>query len=164
MYPIISHATYLRDRERHSRRVRREERVGPTPETLAKLRPCVLKTLAASYVDGLPMLENDEVEAGYRVAQAYRIVTGLVGYRPIDLAKIAPSAGGLNDRGERLARVYVAWGNRCQPILGIRPHVVVEMIEQERGIGGHAGVRLLARALRLWIKAEEMDDSLCIAA
>lgn len=140
--------------------VRREERVGPTPETVAKLRPCVLKTLAASFRDGLPMLTNDEVEAGYRIAEAFHIITGLVGVRPLDLGKIAPSTGGLNDRGERLARIYVAWGNQCMPVLHVRPHVIVEMIEHDRGLGGQDGVRLLAKGLRLWLKAEELDEEI----
>lgn len=167
----------------HRRVVRREERVGPTPETLAKLRPWPINYLVAE-----ERLSVDYFEASIEICQAFKFITRIVGYKPLDLERIAGGHGGIGERGERIFEVYRRWGNAVQGIdpkaallldddtarvrrqslaaaaallyarHRVRPHEIVEMIEDDGRCWLDAEVALLNQACGLWRRMQEVYD------
>jgi hypothetical protein len=138
--------------------VRRSSRLeaGPTPQTVAKLKPDTLVMLRALKVNGEPFLDANLVEAGEEVLRAWMLITSAVDCR-------SPSPGAGIDRAstERLQRVWRRWCGvshgqlppdelyrRCL----VRPSVVVDWIKHsdscDRDPKGAAGV--LKRALEWW--------------
>jgi hypothetical protein len=123
----------------------RAERIKPTAQTVAKAKPCLIKTLyEANTIDGY------EQEAAWEILEAFTIMTGFLGYRPLILDGLPKGRGGLSERGDRLWRRYVAWGNTLVKNRHIRPIVVVEWLEMERVLKCMDETKLLRSALRDW--------------
>lgn len=161
--------------------VRREERCAATPETLAKLRPWTMQELLRRGPDD-GGLSSEQFEAAVAIAEAFRFITGLVGFKPLDLGRIGVGGGGVGSAGERRIAIYRAWGNSVQGIdpdahlepsareramriecarlagLSVRPHIIVEWIEDERPIDSHA-VALIARACTRWRDIADRHDA-----
>ncbi len=154
--------------------VNREERIGPTPETAAKLQPWAWRELQQ-----VGTISVQQFEAGQQIVKAYSFITGLVGFKPTDLGHIGSTHGTIGQRGERTIAIYVRWGNGIQGIdptaphdirkieearrrsLGIRPHVVYEFIVQQdenRRAIGYDIVPVLAKACTRWIETSEDYD------
>lgn len=141
--------------------VKREERVGPTPETAAKLKPWPMNELVAA-----SKISTAQYEAAIQIVQAFRFISSTVGFKPLDLGKIGGGHGEIGAAGERKFAVYKRWGNSVQGFvpedapkivakrikaasLNVRPHVIVEMIEDERPI--HSSMlKTLSIAISRW--------------
>lgn len=127
--------------------------VGPTAQTVAKLRPDTLTTLRALKIDGEPFLDATQVEAGEEILRAWITITAGCGYRshfgyaPIDRAS-----------SERLQKTWRHWSAELFPRCYVRPALVVQWINPklfgETAAGcdtdpkGSAGV--LRKALVWW--------------
>lgn len=141
--------------------VQREERVGPTPETAAKLKPWPMNELVAA-----GELSTAQYETAIQIVQAFKFISSTVGFKPLDLGKIGGGHGEIGAAGERKFAVYKRWGNSVQgfvppdaPLptamrirmesLSVRPHVIVEMIEDERPIHSNM-LQTLSIAITRW--------------
>lgn len=129
-------------------RVERGERVKPTPETLAKLRPWTMAELLRLGPEG-GGIDPMQHEAGIEIVEAFRALTKQHGFRPLDLERVGRGIADMGARGLRLATIYLAWASRYQRRFMVRPHVVVEWIEDERRID-LAAMPLLKAGLDLW--------------
>lgn len=137
-------------RKRHRRQpVFSSDNVGPTPETLAKLKPWPFQVMLRD-----ERISVDQFEAGVEIVEAFHLITGAVGYKPVDLERVGIGRGDFGSRAERLARLYVTWGNEFQRRHMVGPHIVVAWVEDERAIHP-ADVPLLCHALNLWQKTAE---------
>ena len=139
-------------------KVDRAERVGPTPETVAKLRPWRMQQLLERGPDQ-GGIDAQAFEAAVDIAESFRLITAVVGFKPLDLGRIGVGNGGMGARGERASRVYIAWGNELKRRLHVRPHIVVEWIEDERALNDAGSINLLNRSLNLWIATVEADGA-----
>lgn len=119
------------------------ERVAATPETIAKARGCILAKL---YVE--KEIDSGEMDSGYEIMSAFRVITNHIGYKPLNLDRLA-GHGTMGPKAERLYARYVEWGNELIRRRHIRPHVVVEWLEMERRLDRGA-VPTLRHALRDW--------------
>jgi hypothetical protein len=131
-------------------RVERAERVQPTAETLAKLRPWTMAELLKLGPDngGIDPMQH---EAAVEIVDAFKALTKELGYRPLDLERVGRGTVEMAPRELRLATIYLAWASAYQRRFMVRPHVVVEWIEDERHIDLGA-MPLLRSALDLWEK------------
>jgi hypothetical protein len=102
--------------------------------------------------------DPDQFEAAVEIAEAFRLVTAMVGFKPLDLSRIGHGNGEPGARGERAARLYVAWGNELTRTLFVRPHLIVECIEGDRTCDRTDSVKLLIRAVNLWIDTRAKDE------
>lgn len=143
-------------RSRQRRAVNRGDRVKPTPETLAKLRPWTLRELLIAGPEG-GGIDADQFSAADEIVSAFRAITVELGYRPLIFDRVSRATYGMSPRAERLATIYLAWGPSFQLWCHCRPHVVVEWIEDQRTIDNGA-VSLLRRALDLWQRCRETHD------
>jgi hypothetical protein len=142
--------------EMSRRRVLREERVGPTPETLAKLRPWTLRTLLEA-----GDLDAAEFESILQIVSAYKLITSGVGHKPVDYGREGGKGNGSMSPGqERLCAVYRAWGCRFTPgAFIIQPGYIVAWAEDELPIDSWAK-HVLRGAARQWDKeATAYDDA-----
>jgi hypothetical protein len=138
------------------RRVLREERVGPTPETLAKLKPWALRGLLEA-----GDLDAQEFESVLQIVSAYKLITGAVGHKPVDYMREGGKGNGSMSPGqERLWAVYRAWGGRFTPgAYTVRPGLIVAWAEDEAPIDSWAK-HVLRGAARQWDKeATAYDDA-----
>ena len=133
--------------ERRSR-VNRAERVKPTPETLAKLRPWTMAELLRLGPEA-GGIDPNQHEAGVEIVVAFKALTKELGFRPLDLERVGRGTVEMGSRELRLATIYLAWASRYQRRFLVRPHVVVEWIEDERRLDVGA-LPLLRGALNLW--------------
>lgn len=129
-------------------RVERVERVSPTPETLAKLRPWTMAELLRLGPEG-GGIDPMQHEAGVEIVEAYRALTKELGFRPLDLERIGRGSVAMGARGLRLTTIYLAWASRFERRFIVRAHVVVDWIEDERRIGVRE-MHLLLHALDMW--------------
>lgn len=134
--------------QNHSKRrppVVRAERILPTPETLARARGCIIdKLYRAQIIDGL------EQEAAWEILEAFKIITGFMGIRPMLLDGLPKGRGGLSPRAAHLWDHYVAWGNSLVARRYIRPHVIVEWLEMDRELHFRSETKLLKKCLQDW--------------
>lgn len=137
----------VRRAERRAR-VDRAERIKPTPETLAKLRPWTMAELLRLGPEngGIDPMQH---EAGVEIVDAFKALTKELGFRPLQLERVGRGSVGMGARDLRLATIYLAWASKYQRRFMVRPHVVVEWIEDERHIDVGA-MPLLRSALNLW--------------
>jgi len=149
--------------------VKREERVGPTAETLAKLKPWPMRELYEAN-----KISMNQYEAAQELVQAFHFIAGVVGFKPVDLGRIGGAHGEIGARGERFFAVYKRWGNSVQGFvpadtpraqadqirlasLHVRPHTIIELIEDERPIHS-AMLKTLCAAINRWDNyADEYD-------
>lgn len=138
------------------RRVVREERVGPTPETLAKLRPWALRGLLEA-----GDLDAHEFEAVLQIVSAYKLVTAAVGHKPTDYGREGGRGNGTLSAGqERLWAVYLSWGGRFTPgAYTVRPGLIVAWAEDEAPIDDWAR-HVLKGAANQWDKAAQAYDDM----
>lgn len=129
----------------------RSERVAATPETLAKLKPWPMQDLLRKGPDD-GGLSSGEFEAALQIVEAFKIITHGLGYKPTDLGRVGLGGGELGPRSCRLWNVYVEWGNAFQRRALVAPHVIAEMVEDERPIDAGA-VWLVAMAGDMWDRA-----------
>jgi len=139
-----------RAKRRAERRIRvnRAERVKPTPETLAKLRPWTMAELLRLGPEA-GGIDPNQHEAGVEIVDAFKALTKELGFRPLDLERVGRGTVEMGLRELRLATIYLAWASAYQRRFMVRPHVVVEWIEDERRIDVGA-VPLLRSGLNLW--------------
>lgn len=136
--------------------VRRSERVQATPETLAKLKPWPMQDLLRKGPeDG--GLSSDQFEAALQIVEACKVITQGLGFRPLDLTRVGHGNGEIGPRACRLWNVYVEWGNAYQRRALISPHVIVQMVEDDRPIDAGA-VWLVALAADMWAQAARDHD------
>jgi hypothetical protein len=102
-------------------------------------------------VDGAkPTLRRGQI--GKRIVEivdAFKALTKELGFRPLDLERVGRGTVQMGPRELRLATIYLAWASRYQRRFLMRPHVVVEWIEDERRLDVGA-LPLLRGALNLW--------------
>lgn len=142
-----NHAKRRAERRRRAR-VERAERVQPTPETLAKLRPWTMAELLRLGPEG-GGIDPMQHEAAVEIVDAFKALTKELGYRPLDLERVGRGTVEMGPRALRLTTVYLAWASAYQRRFMVRPHVVVEWIEDERHIDVGA-MPLLRGGLDLW--------------
>lgn len=149
--------------------VKAAERVGPTPETAAKLKPWPMRQLYEAN-----KISMNQYEAAQEIVTAFKFIAQQVGFKPLDLGKIGAAHGEIGAYGERCFAVYKRWGNSVQGFvppdasaaeaqrikaaaLNVRPHLIVELIEDERPI--HSGMlKTLCSAINRWDDfADEYD-------
>jgi hypothetical protein len=96
-------------------------------------------------------IDADQFTAGTDIVEAFRAITRELGFRPLDLERVGIGRRDMTPRELRLSVIYFAWGVELTRRLFVRPHVIVEWIEDERQILLD-GVPTLRRALDLWDK------------
>ena len=94
-------------------------------------------------------IDPNQHEAGVEIVDAFKALTKELGFRPLDLERVGRGTVEMGPRELRLATIYLAWASAYQRRFMVRPHVVVEWIEDERHIDVGA-VPLLRSALNLW--------------
>jgi hypothetical protein len=123
--------------------VRREERILPTPETLAKLRQPVWQTW-----------EPELVGAAKEIEAAIALIAGSLQMRAADLGYVIRRTGDaeLTDPQKKLVKRYKAWAGAMQ---GQRSHVgyVVGILGCDEPV---AFAGLLMDALRLYVKVNRL--------
>src|SRR4029077_770955 len=129
-------------------RVDRAERVKPTPETLAKVRPWTMAEVRRLGPEA-GRIGPTQHEAAVEIVDAFKALTKELGYRPLQLQRVGRGSVGMGARDLRLATIYLVWAARYQRRFLVRAHVVVEWIEDERSLGVDA-MPLLRGALDLW--------------
>lgn len=83
---------------------------GPTPETLAKLRPCSIREASA-----IGAVDQDQMAAAYEIAEALAAVTGAVSIRTpgrLDESR-STGSGPASGRAVWLERTWRRWLARC---------------------------------------------------
>lgn len=123
----------------------RAERVKPTAETVAKKRPCLIRTLYEGNV-----IDGRDQEAAWEILETFDIITGHLGIRGANIDGIPPGRRSLSERAVRLWKRYAEWGARLVKDRHIRPILVVEWLAMERPLTCQAETRLLQAALRDW--------------
>jgi hypothetical protein len=138
-------------RSRKQRRsVRRSERVKPSALAEAKKRAWPMQALLERGRENVG-IDADQFECAVEIVDAFKAITRALGFRPVVLNSIARTAVEMSPRDERLASTYLLWGTDLVKRFLLRPHVVVEWIEDERAFGDDA-VPTLSKALDLWDK------------
>lgn len=118
---------------------------GPTPETLRKLQPDLLRRLVLSEV-----IDVDEAAAGRAILDAWELITG-----PVDCRR---GSGGYSDHDSphaiRLQAIWRVWAPEVFRRTWVLPSVIVDWIkgEQQRPWDKEAGPNMKA-ALAWWLKA-----------
>jgi hypothetical protein len=128
--------------------VNREERVAATPETVAKARGCIVNRLFQSG-DLKFSIDSQQYEAAWEIMEAFEVITGVLGYRPMDLTRADRGESRMGAKAIRLWDQYVRWGNELIKRRHIRPHVVVEWLKMERQFDREA-IGLLRGSLDDW--------------
>ncbi len=150
-----NHAKRRAERRRRAR-VERADRVQPTPETLAKLRPWTMAELLRLGPES-GGIDPNQHEAAVEIVDAFKALTRELGYRPLDLERVGRGTVEMGPRDLRLATIYLAWASLFQRRFMRRAHIVVEWIEDERHIDVDA-MPLLTGALNLWDAARGNVD------
>jgi hypothetical protein len=145
----MSKAKRRRNRRRKTRHaVERGERVKPTPETIAKLKPWPMQTLLAQGAeDG--GIEADEFEAAIEIVEAFKAITIATGDRhqwSPERIGIVSTADSMSDHDAFLAAVWFEW---AKPY-GARAAHIAASIEDAEPIGSIVELRT---ACRRWLKA-----------
>ena len=153
-----NHAKRRAERRRRANVVR-AERVDPTPETLAKLRPWTMAELLKLGPEA-GGIDPNQHEAGVEIVDAFRALTKDLGYRPVDLARVGRSTVEMGPRALRLTTIYLTWASMFQRRFMRRAHMVVDWIEDERHIRIE-DMPLLLGALNLWnVIRDDVDRTL----
>lgn len=141
---------------RKSRRqlLAREERVDPTPETLAKARGCILTRL---YQAG--QIEAPEHSAAVSIIEGLRLITAGLEAQSSSVVRIdgARHDPDWHPAQARLAELYMRWGAALWQRHRIPPSDVVEVIEMEAPLEA-VGLDGLRQALRLWCREAAAYD------
>ena len=137
-----------RAKRRAHRRVVREERVQPTPETLAKLKPWTMAELLRLGPEA-GGIDPNQHEAAVEIVDAFKALTKELGFRPLQLERVGRGSIGMGARALRLATIYLAWAEMFERRFMRRAHIVVAWIEDERHIDVDA-MPMLKGALNLW--------------
>lgn len=124
-------------------RVERAERVKPTPETLAKLRPWPMQSLlAAGPPDGI---DPADFEAALQIVETFKALVADRALRPSSLDRVGDGGtAGMSDRDARRCAQWFAWASHLPRGLPVR---LVAWIEDDAAIGS---VEVMRRACRLW--------------
>jgi hypothetical protein len=146
----MSKMSKKRKSRKQPRIVRRGDRVKPSAMAEAKKQPWRLQALLVLGRDD-GGVDADQFECAVEVVDAFKAITRQLGYRPVVLSAIARTANEMSPRDDRLASTFLAWGTDLVKRFLLRPHVVVEWIEDERTMNDD-DVRLLSKALDLWDK------------
>lgn len=117
-----------RRRNRKRKAVDRFERVPPTPETLAKLKPWTMSELLRLGPDA-GGIDHEQYEAAIEIVDAYAAITRELGYRPTDLVRVGKGQGGMSPRDLRLSSIYLRWADDIEDRLRIRAPRIVGWIE-----------------------------------
>ncbi len=136
--------------------VRRTERVQATPETLAKLKPWPMQDLLRKGPEN-GGLSSNQFEAALQIVESMQGHHARLGLQALDLTRVGHGNGELGTRACRLWNIYVEWGNAYQRRALISPHVIVQMVEDERPIDAGA-VWLVALAGDMWDEAKSQYD------
>lgn len=142
-----NHAKRRAERRRRAN-VMRIERVDPTPETLAKLRPWTMAELLKLGPEG-GGIDPNQHEAGVEIVDAYRALTKELGYRPLDLQRVGRGTVEMGPRELRLATIYLAWASKFERRFMRRAPIVICWIEDELPISV-VDMPMLKGALNLW--------------
>jgi hypothetical protein len=137
-----------RAERRRRANVVRAERVEPTPETLAKLRPWTMAELLKLGPEA-GGIDPNQHEAGVEIVEAYKALTKELGYRPLDLQRVGRGTVEMGPRELRLATIYLAWASKFERRFMRRAPMVVCWIEDELPVG-LAEMPMLRGALNLW--------------
>jgi hypothetical protein len=137
-------------------RVERSERVKPTAETLAKLRPWTMAELLRLGPEA-GGIDPSQHEAAIEIVDAFKALTKELGYRPLQLERLGRGSIGMGARDLRLATIYLVWASMFERRFMRRSHIVVEWIEDERHIDVDA-MPLLRGALNLWDAVRSNTD------
>lgn len=142
--------------------VSRSERVQATPETIAKLRPCPLKTMVH---DGT--MQPDQYEAALSIWDAHDALVSRMKAGTLDMQKVAQSHGEIGDRKDRLIAIYLLWGRELPRRFYLTSDIVVGWIDdhdERKRMTNDAQRRMLLKCCDLWIKVtsdhgrERRDD------
>lgn len=138
-------------------RPKREGDVGPTPETLAKLRPDILDGLTKAR-----LLTKEQAIAGREIIDAWECITNPVSAAHAEWSRVAGRNDVEGPRVERLQRVWRHWAAEMPARTHVRCFVVVEWIMGDRLCDsdpkGAAGV--LKIALEWWLKAGQETSTM----
>lgn len=107
-------------------------------------------------------IDAEQFESAVEIVDAFKAITREVGYRPLDLERIGVGRRDrdMSPREVRLSVIYFGWGVELIRRLFIRPHVVVEWIEDERQLDVGA-LPVLSKSLDLWDKIRgDLDGNL----
>lgn len=105
---------------KHKNTVRKEERIGGTPETLAKL-----------VIDPLLRLDPEHQRAVVEIREAYAIITADVGIKTQDLTRTAPGYGHETVRSQRLQSRYNDWADEMARYRLSIMHVLDAIIDHD---------------------------------
>ena len=128
--------------------VNREERVAATPETVLKARGCIINGLYRSQ-DRSFSIDSQQYESAWEILEAFTVITGFLGFRPVDLARADREHLTMGKKAVRLWDQYVRWGNELIRRRHLRPHVVVEWLQMERELDREA-IGALRNSLDDW--------------
>lgn len=132
----------------------------PTPETLAKLKPCPLDVLyrRIDQKTGRPVLEADEVAAGYDLLAGYTALTAQLKTSVSKIDNTDPGNGGPGNGLGRLAEIYLRWRNEMARRSLITWPVMDALVDlwvppEGTSWGHHIGV-----SLRIYIEQRALFD------
>jgi hypothetical protein len=143
--------------------VSREERQPATPETLAKLRPCPLKTmlhLGATNPEHKAGMQPDQYEAALQIWDANDALVKGLKAGAVDVDKIANSHGGLSDGKARLVQIYLQWASELGGRFFLTSGTVLGWINDEpygRMVNDQQRW-MLTRACDHWIRVKQAHD------
>lgn len=156
-------------KSKHSRKQRRAakreavlraERVGPTPETMAKLRPCPLRDMLHRGADPNDPggMQPDQYEAALEIWDAHDCLVKRSKAGTLDMEKVARAHGDIGDRMDHAIAVYLRWGRELPHRFYLTSDIVMGWIDDhdpsKRLINDNQR-RMLVRACDLWRKVQE---------
>ena len=125
-----------RAKRRAHRRVVREERVQPTPETLAKLKPWTMAELLRLGPEA-GGIDPSQHEAAVEIVDAFKALTKELGFRPLQLERVGRGSIGMGARALRLATIYLAWAEMFERRFMRRAHMnPAEAVQAHLDLGG----------------------------
>lgn len=145
--------------------VKREERCAATPETLVHL--AARAKANGGHAFHLQVLlsrgpENNglsasQFEAALNIVEGFDVITHGLGYRPMELDRVAAANTDIGPKGCRLWNIYLDWGRSFERRALLKPHVIVEVIKSDNPISA-GSVWLLALAADMWERAASDYD------
>lgn len=148
-----------REARKTSRVVDRAERIKPTPETVAKLKPHPLELLLARGRE-FGGIDADQLQCAEEIADAASAISRGRGMASSDPSSV--NHGGRADavmtvHEERLAAIWFAWAFDLARRQRVRPWVIVDLIASVEPLDARQ-VALLSGGLDLWAKVRRDMD------
>lgn len=152
-------ATARKTKARKARRaVARNERVKPTPETAAKLKPHPLELLLERGREN-GGIDADQLQCCEEIADAAQMIAPGTGFATADLATVGRTTYDalISPHGERLSAIWMAWAVDLARGYRARPWVIVDLIGSVDPLDVRR-VALLAGACDLWARVRRDMD------